>query len=61
MFEGIQVDPEFGGGHGEEAFRGLLTDQYGKMISNGKGIGISGAIKDMMIKMQQTQQQGRVQ
>jgi hypothetical protein len=30
MFESIEVDPNFGGGHGEETWRSVLLDEYGK-------------------------------
>lgn len=53
MFEGLEVDKEFGGGHGEEMFRSMMVSEYGKEIANGPGIGISGQIKAMMIQMQE--------
>jgi Rod binding domain-containing protein len=52
MFEGLQTDPMFGGGRGEEMFRGMLVTEYGKKMSEGKGIGISDQIQKMMIEMQ---------
>lgn len=52
MFSGIEVDPEFGGGHGEEMFRSLLVNEYGKQISKGPGIGIASKVKEVMIAMQ---------
>ncbi len=53
MFDGLDVDPMFGGGHGEEMFRGMLVSEYGKQIAAGPGIGISKQIQGMMIDMQQ--------
>jgi Rod binding domain-containing protein len=53
MFEGMPVDPAFGGGHGEEMFRGMLVTEYGKAISAGPGLGLSSQIRDMMIQIQQ--------
>lgn len=52
MFEGIDVDPEFGGGHGEEMFRSMLVQEYGKKIAQGPGIGIASKVKEAMIAMQ---------
>lgn len=52
MFEGIEVDPEFGGGHGEEMFRSMLVQEYGKQIAQGPGIGIASKVKEAMIAMQ---------
>ena len=55
MFEGIETDPMFGGGHGEDMFRSMMIGEYGKMISQGPGIGISTEIKRAMIDIQQKQ------
>ena len=52
MFEGIGTDPLFGGGQGEEMFRGMLVQEYGKKMAEGQGIGISDQLQKMMIKMQ---------
>lgn len=54
MFEGLDADPMFGGGQGEEMFRSMLVQEYGKLAAQGPGLGISGQIKSMMIEMQQT-------
>ena len=54
MFEGLDVDPMFGGGQGEKMFRGMLVQQYGKMMANnGQGIGIGDQLQKMMIQMQE--------
>jgi Rod binding domain-containing protein len=58
MFEGIKTDGMFGGGSGEEMFRSLLTDEYGKMVANksgGSGFGIAGAVQKMLLKHQEVQ------
>lgn len=52
MFEGIETEGMFGGGKGEEIFRGILVSEYGKIIANAGGIGLSNQIRDQMIKMQ---------
>lgn len=52
MFEGIGSDPLFGGGQGEETWRSLMIDEYGKQIVKTGGIGISDSIKSKMIEMQ---------
>ncbi len=52
MFEGIKVDATFGGGKGEEMFRGLMIDEYGKMISQTGQVGIADAVKEKLIEMQ---------
>ena len=53
MFSGIEVDPEFGGGHGEEMFRSLLVQEYGKKIAEGPGVGIAAKVKEVMIAAQE--------
>lgn len=53
MFEEIKVDGMFGGGRGEEIFRGLLVQEYGKMIAHEGGVGLSSQIKEQIIKMQE--------
>ncbi len=56
MFEGVETDPMFGGGNGEEMFKSLLINEYGKLISQGPGIGITSEVKRAMIEIQQKQQ-----
>lgn len=53
MFEGISTDGEFGGGKGEEIFRGMLLQEYGKLISQTGSVGMADQVKDTMIRMQQ--------
>lgn len=55
MFEGVGNDPMFGGGHGQDMFRSMLLQEYGKKMASGKGIGISDQMQKMMIQMQQQQ------
>lgn len=57
MFEGVGVDPVFGGGSGEKMFRSLLTQEYGRLMARGQGIGVSRQLQDMMLRMQEQQQQ----
>lgn len=52
MFEGISTDGMFGGGKGEEVFRGILLQEYGKMIAHTGSVGLSSQIKDAIIQMQ---------
>lgn len=53
MFEGISTDGMFGGGKGEEVFRGMMVQEYGKLIAKNGGIGLSSQIKEQIIKMQE--------
>ena len=56
MFEGIDVDPMFGGGSGEKVWRNMLVQEYGKIISQSGGIGIADNIKVELLKAQESQQ-----
>ena len=53
MFEGISTEAPFGGWKGEEVFRSLLLQEYGKIISQTGGIGIADTVKEQMIQMQE--------
>jgi Rod binding domain-containing protein len=58
MFEDISTDGMFGGGKGEEVFRGMLLQEYGKMIAQSGSIGLSDQIKQQMILMQEQADNG---
>jgi Rod binding domain-containing protein len=53
MFNGISTDGPFGGGQGEQMFRSLMTDQYGKAISQRGGFGLSDAITKQLLSHQE--------
>ncbi|MES1990665.1 MAG: rod-binding protein [Pseudomonadota bacterium] len=53
MFEGIETDPTFGGGEGEDTFRSMLVSQYGKEMSKAGGIGIADQIYGEILKLQE--------
>jgi len=52
MFAGIETDGPFGGGHGEEMFRSLMTDAMAKNMTKAGGIGLSDTIQREILKMQ---------
>lgn len=52
MFETVEVDSIFGGGHAEKTFRGFLVDEYGKLTAESGGIGIADNIQKMLLSMQ---------
>ena len=52
MFEGIDTNGQFGGGKGEEVFRGMMLQEYGKLIAETGTIGIADQVKSAMIQMQ---------
>lgn len=54
MFEtNGEVDPMFGGSHGEEMFKSLMLDEYGKNVAANGGIGIADSIEAQMLKYQE--------
>lgn len=53
MFNMIKVDDEFGGGKGEEVFRGFLLNEYGKDLAQKGGFGIAPQVKAQLIRMQE--------
>jgi Rod binding domain-containing protein len=53
MFEGINVDPSFGGGHGEEVMRSFLMQEYGKLLAKGDRLGIASQVKSEMLRAQE--------
>lgn len=54
IFEGLAKDRTFGGGFGEEAFTGLLTQEYARGIAGNAGIGIADQVYEQLIKLQET-------
>jgi len=53
MFESVKIDPPFGGGMGEDMWRSMQVDEYGKAIARAGGIGIADAVFREMIKQQE--------
>ena len=52
IFESVEINDAFGGGKGEEVFRGMLVQEYGKMMAEAGSIGLSDQIKSSIIQMQ---------
>ena len=53
MFSGIKTDEMTGGGQGEEMFRSLMIDQYGKSMEQRGGIGLAAAVQRQLLKQQE--------
>ncbi len=53
MFEGLETDEMFGGGPGEELYRSVLVEEYGKSIARAGGIGLSDAIQREILRLQE--------
>ncbi len=52
MFETVGVDDMFGGGKGEEVFRGMMVQEMGKSIAKQGGLGIADQVRAELIKIQ---------
>lgn len=52
MYEGIPVDENFGGGHAEETWRGMMLDEYGKSIASTGGMGLTDMVKKQLLEYQ---------
>lgn len=53
MFEGIGTDTMFGGGQGEEMFRSVLTDEYGKAAAKQNVGGMTDKIMHALLAQQE--------
>ena len=53
MFQGIPTDGPFGGGQGEEMFRSLMVNEYGKAIQQRGGFGLAAQMKAQLLKHQE--------
>ncbi len=53
MFSGIKSDGITGGGQGEEMFRSLIINEYGKSIAAQGGFGLADQMKAQLLKHQE--------
>ena len=53
MFSGIQTDTLTGGGQGEEMFRSLMINEYGKSLVQRGGFGLAAQMKAQLLKHQE--------
>lgn len=56
MFEGLEVNKMFGGGKGEEVFKSMMLDEYGKIIAQKGGIGLADNIMAQLLEYQEQTQ-----
>jgi len=52
MMSTVQTDATFGGGHGEEMFRGVMAEKLGLAITDAGGIGLSKHVLAEIIRLQ---------
>lgn len=56
MLESVEVNDSFGGGHGEEMFRGVLAEQLGSEITSQGGLGLAPAVLQQILRLQGEEQ-----
>ncbi|MEO5335831.1 MAG: rod-binding protein [Magnetospirillum sp. WYHS-4] len=53
MFENLDAEEPFGGGHAEQMWKSMQVDEYAKAISKRGGVGIADAVLEQMVRMQE--------
>ncbi|MEX2649237.1 MAG: rod-binding protein [Alphaproteobacteria bacterium] len=53
MFAGVPTDGPFGGGHAEQVYRSLLTQEFARAVGRAGGIGIADAVQREILKLQE--------
>lgn len=53
MFDGVETDETFGGGRGEEMFKPMLVEQFGKQITQRGGLGIASQVYQELLRAQE--------
>jgi flagellar protein FlgJ len=53
MTEGLETDSYFGGGHGEEMWRSMLNQEYGKEVAKSGRLGIASTVMAGMLRAQE--------
>lgn len=56
MFADIEPDALFGGGEGEQVYRSLMFQEYGKSVARQGGIGLADMVQKEILKLQEVQQ-----
>jgi len=56
MFSGIRTDGMFGGGQGENVYRSMLMQEYGKAVAKSGGIGIADTVYQSILQIQEQEQ-----
>lgn len=53
MFSGIKTDGLFGGGAGEDTWRSMMVDEYGKATARAGGVGIADQVMRSLLAAQE--------
>ena len=55
MFSTVDTNPVLGGGEGEDAYKSLLVDEYGKLLARSGGIGVADHVKRELLRVQESE------
>lgn len=55
MTAGMEPDEVTGGGAGEEMFRSLLNQEFGKAVARGGSLGIADIVQRQLLQLQEVQ------
>ncbi len=53
VFAGLGKDSMFGGGPGEQVYRSMMVQEYGKAIAGAGGLGIADTVEREILKLQE--------
>lgn len=53
MFEGLEAEEPFGGGHAEKMWQSMLVNEYGKSLAQSGGIGLADEVQKQLIRAQE--------
>jgi len=53
VFSGMGADKIFGGGSGEEVYKSLLTQEYGKAMAHSAGAGLTDTVQREILRLQE--------
>jgi Rod binding domain-containing protein len=53
VFSNMSADKLFGGGSGEEVYKSLLTQEYGKAMARSAGAGLTDTVQREILRLQE--------
>ena len=61
MTEGLETDSYFGGGHGEDMWRSMMNQEYGKEVAKSGRLGIGNTVMTAMLRAQEERTKAQMQ
>jgi flagellar protein FlgJ len=53
VFSSMSADKMFGGGSGEEVYKSMLTQEYGKVAAHAAGAGLADTVQREILRLQE--------